>query len=153
MHGLSVNPRASYGTSGSTAADTLAGFLPCPPAQRSTSSCVTAQQTLVVASNLERTLQENLMKRKIRGCQDCCRSRTTLANHECEWHIRACAQARDCRSTLQRCRLTVHYDTRDLARDIHGVNCELATAIPGRDRRGDGQTLEVSGHPLPLAFG
>src|SRR6266567_4603112 len=108
---------------------------------------------LVVASNFERALQKNLMKRKTGSCQDCCRSRTTLSNHECEWHIRTCAQARDCRRTLQCCRLTVQFYTRDLARDIHSVNCELATAIPSLDRRGEGQTLEISGHRLPLAFG
>src|SRR5260370_40127094 len=71
--------------------------------------CVTAQQTLVVASNLERALQKNLMKRKTRSCQDCCRSRTTFSNHEGEWHIRPCAQASDFRSTLQCCRLTLYF--------------------------------------------
>src|SRR5215472_8206494 len=67
------------------------------PARRSTSSCL---------RHPERALQENLLERKPRGCQNCRRSRTTLANHEREWHVRTCAQACDCRRSLQGCRLT-----------------------------------------------
>jgi len=93
------------------------------------------------------------MKSKARGRQNCGRSRTTLTNHKREWYVRACAQARDCRRSVQRCRLTLNFDTCDLARDIHGVNCELATAISSWRGRDESQTLEVSGHRLTLAFG
>jgi len=44
-------------------------------------------------------------------------------------------------------------DAGDLARDVHGINRELATTIAGWHSRDKGQTLEVPGDRLPLSFG
>jgi hypothetical protein len=56
-------------------------------------------------------------------------------------------------SPFQRCHFGFNFDACDLAGDIHGVHCELATAIPYWHGRDESQTLEVSRHRLPLAFG
>jgi hypothetical protein len=44
-------------------------------------------------------------------------------------------------------------DACDLARDVHGINRELATTISSWHSRDKGQTLEVPGDRLPLSFG
>ena len=75
--------------------------------------------------------------------------RTTNVNGTLEPGPQAC----NCSRSFQRCRFTVNLDAGDPARDVHGINRELATTIAGWHSRDKGQTLEAPGDRLPLPFG